>query len=600
MSFRRSASLPRAKNGQALILAIVFLAIIATASSAILGYVGAVAKSEKSAGENRFAAQIAQAGIEKAIWCLNQDNGANCGGSYGSTFSGETNVSSPPGVFSTNVTSLDSSTKEIVSTGFITNSINPAFTQTIRAKATITSANASFTFGLQVGNGGLEIGNATIEGSVYSNGTIDGDNGAAITGDAYVAGGSFAVPDQEWTITNSDFTLGQGTPQTDVAQSFVTSISGNINKLSFYIKKTGNPSNCTVRIVSDNNNKPSKTVLETGTLTASQVTTIYQWVDVSLDDPLSVDAGTKYWIIIDAANSSSNYWAWTHDEPGGYVSGKGMYSPDWNAGSPNWTDTGGDLDFKVWMAGIITEINNVDIGGNAHAHTIKNSTVGGDAFYQILNNTTVNGIEYPESTDPISTIFPISDGQIAEWKADAESGETIIGDFSPPDNEVVSLGPAKITGNLILDNGQTLILTGTIHVQGYVDIGNRVSVQLSPGYGFSSGMLISDGWMHFENNGAFQGAGSGSYLMFLTTAAGGSHHDSAMDLHNNVTGVLLYAPNGFINLHNNVNTTQITANKIKLANGSILTYNIGLTNINFSSGPGGSWKFLPGSWRIVK
>ncbi len=580
-------------------MAIVFLAVIASVSSALLSYVGSVAKFEKTIGEEKPALELAQAGIDKAIWCLNQSSGTNCGGTFGENYIGESSVSVPPGEFTTSIVSIDSSTKEIASTGYIPKAINPIYSQTIRARAGINTDNVSFTFGLQVGSGGLEIGNAAVNGSVYSNGSIEGENGATITGDVYVAGGTAAQPDQEWLTATNDFIFGQGTPQTDVAQSFIPSVSGVINKVSFYIKKIGNPGDRTIKIVTDNNNKPSKTTSETGTLSAAQVTTTSGWVDVSLDDPLSVTAGTRYWLLIDASNNSSNYWSWSMDISNGYANGKGMYSPDWDTGSPVWNDINGDFNFKIWMGGVVTSIDNIDIGGNAHANTIIDSDITGDAYYQIIDHTTVSGQSFPASPDPATTDFPISANQITEWKEDAEAGGTIIGDYQPPDDTTVYLGPKKITGNLILDNGQTLILTGTIYVEGYADIGNGAAIQLSPSYGSASGMLISDNWMHFENNGVFQGAGAGSYLMLISLAAGGGHHDSAMDLHNNVTGVLLFAPNGFVNLHNNVRVTQLTAKKIKLNNGVVLTYDTGLSNVNFSSGPGGSWEFLPGTWRII-
>lgn len=604
MAIRRKITFKEYAPGQALVMAIIFLAIIASASSALLGYVGSVAKFEKTTGEEKLALQIAQAGIDKAIWCLNQGSGTNCGGTFGGNFIGETAVAAPPGEFTTSITSIDSSTKEITSTGYIPNSDDPAFSKTIRARATIDTDQVNFSFGMQVGDGGATMENTSrVNGSVYSNGSIDGDGGegskSTITGDVYVAGGSAPTPDQEWTATNSDFTFGQGSPQTDVAQSFIPSVSGQINKFSFYIKKVGNPSNRTVRLVRDNGNKPDDDSLESGTLSASLVTTSYGWVDVTLDDPQSVTAGTRYWIVIDASNNASNYWKWAIDTTNSYANGKGMYSPDWDDHSPSWTDAGGDFNFKVWMGGVTTFIDELVVGGNAHANTIDDSDITGDAYYQSIDDSTVDGTSYPGSPDPVPTVFPISDNQILDWKNDAAAGDLIEGDVHPDKDETVTLGPAKITGDIILDDGQTLVITGTLYVEGNVDIGNKGKLQLSPSYGSNSGMIISDGWMHFENNGAFSSAGAGSYLMLLSTAAGGTHHSAAMDLHNNVTGVILFAPNGTVHLHNNVHITQLTAKKIELDNGCILTYDIGLANVNFSSGPTGAWEFVPGTWRIT-
>lgn len=588
------------KNGQALILVLVFLAIIAAGSSAILGQLGSVAGAEKREGQLRLATQIAQAGIDKAIFCFNQTNGANCGGVYGTNYTGESGVSVAPGIFTTTVTTVDATTKEIESTAYIPDATDPLYTRTLRGRATVSAAGASFNYGLQVGDDGLEMdNNAQVVGSVYSNGAIDGATGTTISGDAYAAGGANSLPDQEWTATNGDFNFGQGAPQTDVAQSFIPGASGDIIKISFYIKKFGLPPDATVRILQDNNGAPSKTVLESGTLRASDITIAYSWVDVSLDDPLSVAAGTRYWLSIDSANNTLNYRILGIDSPGGYANGKAMYSSSWNAGSPVWSDAGGDFNFKVWPGGDVRKITDMTIGGDAHANTIEDSTVTGDAFYQTVTNTVVLGTSNPGSPNPAPEDFPISDGLVEQWKQAAEAGGVIAGNYEPG-GAASSLGPKKITGDLILDNGHILTLTGTIYVTGNVDIKNNASIVLDVGYGGSSGVIVADGWIHAQNNGIFQGAGPNSFVMVLSTAAGGGDHDSAIDLHNNAEGAIFYAKNGLINLHNNVAVEQLTGKKIHLSNGATLTYNSGLANVNFSSGPGGSWVFSPGSWRVIK
>jgi hypothetical protein len=53
-----------------------------------------------------------------------------------------------------------------------------------------TGDGVSFSYGVQAGLGGFTIGNAAINGNVYSNGTIVGANGAIVTGSAFSAGAS--------------------------------------------------------------------------------------------------------------------------------------------------------------------------------------------------------------------------------------------------------------------------------------------------------------------------------------------------------------------------------------------------------------------------
>ena len=84
--------------------------------------------------------------------------------------------------------------------------------------------------------------------------------------------------------------------------------------------------------------------------------------------------------------------------------------------------------------------------------------------------------------------------------------------------------------------------------------------------------------------------------MVLTTSAcdgssesGCTHHSAALDLHNNAEGAIFYAGSGLVNLHNNVNVTQLTAWKLALDNNAVVQYAIGLADFNFSSGPSGGW-----------
>lgn len=83
-----------------------------------------------------------------------------------------------------------------------------------------------------------------------------------------------------------------------------------------------------------------------------------------------------------------------------------------------------------------------------------------------------------------------------------------------------------------------------------------------------------------------------------SSPTGCTHHDGAVDIHNNATGVIFYAPNGMVNLHNGVNVTEVTAYKLRLDNTAIITYESGLANANFSSGPGASWQI--NDWKEVE
>src|SRR5207247_2279383 len=121
--------------------------------------------------------------------------------------------------------------------------------------------------------------------------------------------------------------------------------------------------------------------------------------------------------------------------------------------------------------------------------------------------------------------------------------------------------PKVITGNLTINGGSTLTLTGTIYVQGTVTFGNNSTLALSSGYGAQSGILLSDGWVDVSNNASFSGSGqAGSYVlvdsqsncMGISSASCSNSSHSAINITNNTNGAIFYAPNGLISVSNNV------------------------------------------------
>ena len=427
-----------------------------------------------------------------------------------------------------------------------------------------------------------------------------------------------------------DENCSSGNSQIDIAQSFQPSLTDKSPKVEFYLKKVGNPPNAALRLVKDSGGSPSvnpNDVLATGTIDASLITGSYGWVNVSFASPPIINANILYWLVIDANPDGVNYMVWGLDSAGGYANGSVKKSADWSLG--NWTTVSGDLNFKVYMGGTDRQIKSVAVNGNANAHIIDSSTVGGNAntynliggsvagnvsadsisncsitgnaAYNTRVNCTVGGSVTTPNTppaDPPKIPLPISDATVNSWKTEASAGGTCVppecdasGNYAPTICNV-SLGPKKIIGNLILSascsGGQLLTVTGTIWVAGNIEIDNNAKVKVASSYGDTSGIMLSDGTIHLSNNGTFGGSGaSGSYIMFLTTVLNGGHHDSAIDLHNNAAGAIFYASRGMIYLHNNVNVTALVGYKIQLENNAVLTYDIGLENAKFSSGPGG-------------
>lgn len=449
---------------------------------------------------------------------------------------------------------------------------------------------ASFVYGMQSGQGGITMANGSkVEGSIYANGPIVGSG--TIVGSATSANSSALYADQQNGTGSpvNDILFGNTSGTQDLAQSFTLSQTQPVNKVQFYLKKIGSPSNLSVRLVTDNGGSPSSVTIASGTLSASSVSTTYTWIDATFSSTPQLMAGTLYWLVLDGSTSSNKYYSIGGDT--GYANGSaktGQYSGTWGNTSPSGLDTY----FKIYLGGVSGLIDGITVGygmdvGNAYANTINNSTISGVAYCQTGsgNNKTCD----TSLADPVAVDMPISDANIQDWKDVASAGGTYSGDYTL-DSATGSLGPKKINGNLSVINNAKLTLTGTIWVTGNVDISNGAEVNLASWYGSSSGVMIVDGTVTIGNNAKFVGSGE-SYIMILST----SSSTSAITLSNNAGAVMLYAANGTVNVDNNAGASSINGYKINLNNNAVINYKTGLANTNFVNGPGGSWAAT--SWR---
>lgn len=460
-----------------------------------------------------------------------------------------------------------------------------------------TGIGASFHYGLQTGTGGIVMSNnAVVNGNVYANGDVIGSNGARITGSAYAANTAALSADQINDLPvppTSTIQFGHSAAQEDLAQSFSVSQNLPVNKIAVFIKKVSTPGNLTAKIVADNSGNPGSSVLAQGVLSASLVTGNFGWVEVPLSSNPELVPGQNYWLILDGGNNSSRYYfVGANYEYNNGVAKIGKTGSVWNNTSP----TGLDTYFKIFLGGLIASIDNVVVGsgslGDARAHTVNNSNVAGTLYCQSGsgNNKACN----TSLPDPSPEPFPISDGNIEEWKGAAESGGVTDGNVYLSGSSA-SLGPQKIVGDLTLSNNQILNITGTIWVTGNLNVSNGAIVRLSSSYGSNSGVVVVDGIVNISNNANFLGSGqSGSYVMLLTT----NNSSSAINVSNNAGTVILNAQKGVINFANNAGAKSAVAKQINLSNGATITYESGLVNINFSSGPSGGYDIL--NWKEVE
>ncbi len=298
-------------------------------------------------------------------------------------------------------------------------------------------------------------------------------------------------------------------------------------------------------------------------------------------------------------------------------------------------ENGAKITGDVTVATTTLSLDGMIVYGTANTPKITNSKICGDAYYETIDSSSLSFVNNPKSSTcpipltpgtgaasstPPRSNMPITSDIMNKWKNDAASMGTIIGDCGDegapectiPTDGTLSLGPKKINGNLVLTKKQTLIVTGTIYLTGHLDMDSSsgATVKCDPSFGAYSCLIIVDGWVHIKNNAIFQGSGAdGSYLMVISTLVGCNggnetpsctHHNASIDLHNNASGAIFYAGDSMIFLHNGVNATELVANKLHLDNNAIITYEQGLLNTQFSSGPLGVWQIEDGSWQEIK
>lgn len=257
-------------------------------------------------------------------------------------------------------------------------------------------------------------------------------------------------------------------------------------------------------------------------------------------------------------------------------------------------------------------LDGVHATSSAYAHVIHNSTVDKDAYYQSISGTTVGGTAYPGSPDQATSSLPIADAQIAAWESAAAAGGTISSPCPYKIDASVTIGPKKIDCDLDVKGSPTVTLAGPLWVSGKITIENSPTIKIDSSLGGTSVAIIADkptdrttsSSIELQNSAVFQGSGSpGSYMLFVSQnrSAEQGGGEEAIEVKNSVNGtVLVYAGHGDISLENSVSLKEVSAWRITAKNSAEVAYETGLANTLFSSGPGGSWAYVPGTYAITR
>ncbi len=591
------------QSGQMFILATVVLTLLLINTVLIIGNAMTFSQVSDYSVKSVEVEYLAEAGLDKAVASLNKTGG---------TYSGESDVVLGSGEYSISVIDKDLNTKIIKSKAAIPSFDEPKATKEIQVEIS-KGVGVAFNYGVQVGDGGLYMEQqGTINGSLYSNGSVVIDQQSEVLGDVYVAGGTQPIADQEHqcTVPNcADFLFGKnfsGQNIYDVAQSFKPTQTQVINKVGIKIKKFGNPQTATVKILTDIGGNPNRNnVLASGTIQSNLVTPQYSFIDVTFTSSPTLTAGTTYWIMIDTSgNTSSNYWAWEQDTLAGYTcSSTPPCLAKWSTGSSTWNTISGDMGFKVYMGGVINYIrgaNSVNIQGDAHANTLIDLDIDNGAYYQSAQNITAGSL-HPDSPDPQPLPLPISQGNIDEWKDQADEN-VYTGDIT---NCPTVLNSGKYEGNITLPDLCTVRVHTPIWVTEDFYMNQQSKLRLESSYGASSGVFIVDGQVTMEQQNDIQGScwqntcANGSYLFLISefNSRDDPEGDYAIHVQQQGNTGVLYSNLGTIRVEQQNDFTEITAWKISLGQQMDITYDQGLAGAFFSSGPGGSYSVVKGTYQ---
>lgn len=647
---RRFAITPNVlRPGNTLLMVMVFTMVVLTFVTIIYSRTNQHVQVETRRVSEQAATRVAESGIEKAVWCLNNpSNTTDCPGNP--NYTGEANIPFGHGAYTSTVTgSGNTRTINVVST---VNGTLGTVTRELSVTLTTSNTSASFQYGVQAGEGGITLdNNASILGNAYTNGSIVGSNGSSITGDAILAASNATLDQSSNPSVNPLTTVNFGTTGNQyLAQSFTSGVNETIYSIELKVATHGTaPPGTTLYIYSDNAGNPGTNLSGSGQAITAGVADDQvggwenAWVTQIFTPNVVLLQNTKYWLVLKTASTSgTKYW----------LSVRSTADSAYAAGTAKIGNTVGsltalnyDLAFKINVGGQYPTLNVPSVGGNGYSHIISSTTLGGKAYYQQLAGTVkANGGTttcqendntdpcFDNSTDQPPQNFPLSPSQIAQMESQAALGGTTTCLPTCTITSGSTIGPRKYVGDVALDG--TVYLSGTLWVKGNLTIINGAILQLASGYGANSGVVVVDdpdnpttkGRITLSNNGNLRGtfaactgtplkcsSGSrsgqsctttndcpnGNYIMAISMNADPTFVTSAIDVSNNLNAGVLYAPYGLVNISNNASLNEVTAQKIHLSNNCQISYQSGLASVVFTSGPGASWIYQSGSYQII-
>ncbi|MEN9621802.1 MAG: hypothetical protein RLZZ67_236 [Candidatus Parcubacteria bacterium] len=558
------------QGGYALMTALMFflaggIAVVAGLSDSVLREVRTV-RNESTSKQSYYASESS---LEDAIYRI------KTGKQIGST--------------ETLMVASSSATTTITTAGDGSQTINSAG-DALGTKRTLeatmdTTSGVSFPFLLQGGLGGIEIDDGSIIGDVYTTGSIKGCGSCSISGAAVSAATATISVDQANSTPlppTQSITFANAASTQDLAQGFRVSDELSLVKIEVYIKKVGNPSNATIKIMTGSGSAPSYSgVIASGTISSSLVGTGYSWIEIPLTANQILDDNTTYWIVIDANPDASNYYVIAANSTYGNGQAK-IGRTDWGSWS-NTSPSGLDAYFKLTLGtsdvGIMGKDQYNDLSvGSAYAYNVNYVSSTGSLYCQAGSGN--NKACDTSRANPVVEPMPVSGGTITLWKNEAVAGGTVSS--QSVNYSGATLGPKKISGTLTVSGGGTLRVSGTLWVTGDVTISGGAHVRSNNSS--KSFAIVSDGKITLSGGASIDGA-TNSHILLVSTS---NDPAEAIKISGGANDTALYASNGGVTITGGASVKAGAAQYLYISGGANVVYDPQMSSLNLTSDESGA------------
>ncbi len=533
------------RSGQVAIFILILLAAGLGLSAAVFSFLGYNSSLIGIEVNQEKALQLAEAGINRALYELNQ-NAAWSG--VGETFLGE-------GSYEVTISNQGNS-RLVESTGYIPSKTSARISRTISVIISDSPGADSFRYGAQSGTGGITLNSdSIINGNAFSNGNITCAAGARITGDAIAVGNVLPLSCVQGTSQQGasprpmpDFDYWYWVNASNQNPSPGCPTSGDLS----YSGGNSNLGPCRVNgnlTLSGNAN-----LTLTGPVYVTGNFSMLSESQLSIDDSFGTD-GTV--LLVDGtislnANSKINRVHQT-----AILRPNGDYSASWtvNPGGSHWSA----IDDNVIQPSAADTSDYISSGTNGQIDEFEMSTVSNVAtstkiiVWAYARNTAnqngdrlginivVNGVSQTQQNLDLSTSWG--------WVSAAF-------DVTTTQTGIDSLRVRLVENRLA---GQDSVEVAAMYVQlRYIPVGS-------------------------------------GHIMLVSA----STSTSAIELNSQAQGGIFYALNGTVVANSNSHPVALTGQQIVLNSQTQIFYDQGLPDQSFTSGPGGGWVIKRGTWRIV-